>query len=159
MSWEEGGTGAELFPFSPNSTARKALHNEFIHAHKHTRPCHVSAPPHHQHQLQCCTSHQDEEVERIERSGRPGGYLGLSRQEVMEGMYGRMETSPAGACSVVFGCCVVCGSWRKGAGRGARAGALTETNRSLAVLVVHITCGDACLGMLHDCNTCKGSQE
>lgn len=37
---------------------------------------------------------QDEEVERLERSSKPGGYLGLNRQEVMEGMYGRMDPTP-----------------------------------------------------------------
>lgn len=39
---------------------------------------------------------QDDEVDRIERSSRPGGWRGLNRQEVMDSMYGKMDPSPAG---------------------------------------------------------------
>jgi hypothetical protein len=39
---------------------------------------------------------QDDEVDRLERSSRPGCWLGLGRQEVMEGMYGRLDPRPAG---------------------------------------------------------------
>ncbi|WIA36527.1 hypothetical protein OEZ86_007821 [Tetradesmus obliquus] len=37
---------------------------------------------------------QDDEVDRLERSSRPGGWLGLGRQEVMEAMYGRADPRP-----------------------------------------------------------------
>jgi hypothetical protein len=47
--------------------------------------------------LTLCSCTQDEEVEVLERAAKPGGYLGLSRAEVMGGMYGRMDPSPAGA--------------------------------------------------------------
>jgi hypothetical protein len=46
---------------------------------------------------------QDEEVERLERSSRPGGWRGLSRGEVMGAMYGRLDPSPARECVCV--CC------------------------------------------------------
>ncbi|KAF8065598.1 hypothetical protein HT031_003199 [Scenedesmus sp. PABB004] len=38
---------------------------------------------------------QDDEVERLERAGRPGGWLGLSRDEVLAGLYGRADPRPA----------------------------------------------------------------
>eukprot|EP00878_Enallax_costatus_P010420 GHUV01010877.1.p1 GENE.GHUV01010877.1~~GHUV01010877.1.p1 ORF type:complete len:291 (+),score=87.41 GHUV01010877.1:788-1660(+) len=38
---------------------------------------------------------QDDEVDRIERSSKPGGWRGLHRQEVLESMYGKMDPSPA----------------------------------------------------------------
>jgi hypothetical protein len=39
---------------------------------------------------------QDDEVDRLERSSRPGGWLGLGRQDVMDSMYGRIDPRPAG---------------------------------------------------------------
>ncbi|KAF6254870.1 hypothetical protein COO60DRAFT_1641961 [Scenedesmus sp. NREL 46B-D3] len=38
---------------------------------------------------------QDDEVDRLERSSRPGGWLGLGRQDVMDSMYGRVDPRPA----------------------------------------------------------------
>jgi hypothetical protein len=48
---------------------------------------------------------QDEEVDRLERANKPGGYLGFNRLEVMEAMYGRMDPTPAGG-NRGFGCLV-----------------------------------------------------
>jgi hypothetical protein len=46
----------------------------------------------------CCTPcNQDDEVDRLERSSKPGGWLGLGRQDVMDSMYGRIDPRPAGA--------------------------------------------------------------
>lgn len=39
---------------------------------------------------------QDDEVDRLERSSKPGGWRGLNRQEVMDSMYGRIDPSPEG---------------------------------------------------------------
>lgn len=52
------------------------------------------------HPIVSLHSTQDEEVDRLERANKPGGYLGLSRPEVMEAMYGRMDPSPAGEWGV-----------------------------------------------------------
>lgn len=42
---------------------------------------------------------QDDEVDRLERSSRPGGWLGLGRQDVMDSIYGRVDPRPAGEIS------------------------------------------------------------
>jgi hypothetical protein len=39
---------------------------------------------------------KDDEVERLERASKPGGWQGLSRQEVMDSMYGLVEPKPQG---------------------------------------------------------------
>ena len=38
---------------------------------------------------------KDDEVDRLERAARPGGYWGLGRAEVMDSMYGRADPAPA----------------------------------------------------------------
>jgi hypothetical protein len=52
--------------------------------------------------LPCCRLVQDDEVDRLERSSRPGGWRGLGRQEVMEGMYGKMDPRPAGEADHLY---------------------------------------------------------
>ena len=39
---------------------------------------------------------KDDEVERLERASKPGGWQGLSRQEVMDSMFGLVEPKPKG---------------------------------------------------------------
>jgi hypothetical protein len=43
-------------------------------------------------------------VDRLERASKPGGYWGLSRFEVMDSMYGRMDPKPKGEVSELGFC-------------------------------------------------------